>query len=349
MNVVTVTMLDNVLIASDNAEAFARAVQTFLERCKRFRFTLNDIQGVPTTKEGIILWGKKNAEDGVTFLGEVHHNGRVCNTDRLVTKIGLALERLQSALTDNAVKITRRNLAAMIGLALFLAHTLQIPLREHYEVLRLFVRLESLATKWDDNYAITPLVVTTMGQIVGPILDNFPVVPYCPQTPSIDNDDYDIIIIVDASKTGYGAIVQFGGKVFVVKGGWHALQQHSARAEPMAATEILQWVRQRAKGRTAIVTDHLAMALAQRRPGSGDSGFSTAHHLNEFYVNLYATGDECQIFYVPGSENPADEPSRCVRLGQPMTWTECPNLLLPGLGTYHHPHAQPQAHQWWKV
>ena len=351
MDVTVCTMIDNVLIASDSADAFATAVQMFVARCRQFGATLNDADSIPSTRADVIAWGRRNVADGITFLGETHRAGTVCNTARNIEKMRAAFERIQRALNDRSYIVTKRNLAAAVSLSLFLAHTLQIPLCKHYELLRLFGRLESSTIAWDDPYPVTPQAVNTVGAIVGPILANIPVRPTATPLPCVANVNYDILIVVDASKTGFGAYVQVGDRLFVLRSGWRNLIQHSAWAEPLAAREVLAWVRNSlgAKGRTAIVTDHIAMALGQRRPLSGNAGFSKAYHLNAFFADLYATGDECQVFFVEGEKNPADGPSRSCRIKDAMTVTEIADSFISPLSTFWHPYADLPQRRWWNV
>ena len=94
---------------------------------------------------------------------------------------------------------------------------------------------------------------------------------------------------------------------------------HSAHAEPKAATEVLRYLKQRnaitATSHVAIITDHRAMVSGQRQYRSGYKGFSTSGPLNEFFSELYDnTLTRRDVFYVEGELNPADGPSREVRM-----------------------------------
>jgi hypothetical protein len=342
-----------VLIAGNDEDAFADAVLTFVDRCVQFNATLNDAGSIPRTRQAIVEWGRKNATEGVTFLGEVHRDSKCCNTERNVAKLRDAFQRLQSALIDSSVPITRRNLAATISLALFLADTLQVPLYAHFALLRLFGRAASQdanGIRWDDSVTVTPEMVTTVGEIVGPLLRNEPVAPTAIPLPSLLNSDYSAIAIVDACATGFGALVWLRGRTFVVKGGWRCNIRHSAWAEPLGAIEVLRWLckQPEAAGRIAVVTDHIALALAQRRPLSGNCGFGRAHFVNAFMKELYEADPTAQVFYVKGEENPADAPSRQTRLGEPLTATATP-VTIPALSTFLHPFALPPARKWWNV
>lgn len=125
------------------------------------------------------------------------------------------------------------------------------------------------------------------------------------ETPSIDDSFYGCIIIVDDSATGLGAFVKIGNSVWQVSQGWKKTTPYSAWTEPLAATTVFQWAKARSKGPFALITDHLpvnlAIATGQRRPCSGNGRFSSAFHVNEFFVNFYAPENDSgsnQIFYV---------------------------------------------------
>eukprot|EP00760_Papus_ankaliazontas_P011349 PhM_4_TR14728/c0_g1_i1/m.12386 len=121
----------------------------------------------------------------------------------------------------------------------------------------------------------------------------------------------------------------------------------------MAATAVTRWARENFAPRLiAVVSDHEALAQGQRRPHSGNGGFSSAYHLNEFFRTLYADGGLHQVFYVPGHENPADAPSRNTVVGD-LVWhvERVNNEMFPSLSTFTHPYLDtpPPSRPWWNV
>ena len=102
---------------------------------------------------------------------------------------------------------------------------------------------------------------------------------------------------------------------------------------PIAAKEILHWLRYEmgCLGRIAVVTDHIAMVTAQRRPISGNGGFSLAYHLNNFFIAYGRDGSlHGDVFHVEGKSNPTDSLSRSNFLGQRRS------VLWSTTSTSHH-------------
>jgi len=351
MDVEVGTMIDNVAIASDDPNVFVAAVQTFVKRCKMFNATLNDVELIPSDPVEILRLGEQNAKLGSIFLGEEYIDGKVRNTSKNVNKLAASLERLQSSISDPNITVTRRNIAAFIGLATWMAHTTQIPLSHHFDLLRIFSTVESQQGHWDTPTKVTPAMLNAFCKISGPLIENLPVSPRPPSSPSFRNSDYDATIIVDASSTGYGAIISINGEIFELRGGWQGEIRHSAWSEPIGALEALRWTRKRLgrHARIAIVTDHIALAHAQRRPGSGNGGFSTAYHLNNFYAELYKDIlDDADIFYVEGHLNPSDSLSRSNRIGDPQSFSKS-DMTFPSLAEFFHPYMEIPQRPWWNV
>jgi hypothetical protein len=120
---------------------------------------------------------------------------------------------------------------------------------------------------------------------------------------------------------------------------WPGYIRHSAWAEPLAVTRVLQWLRRANKGplRVAVVTDHAALESGQRRWFSGNGGFSHSHHLNEAYKTAYADGWEVEFFHINGEENPADGPSRDVLASRQLDVVNA-DVQLPSLRKLRHSH-----------
>lgn len=340
LNVSIVTMIDNVAIASDNPEHFVRAVQLFSARSEAFNTTLNEEDDIPSDPEAILQWGRKGSIGPTTFLGEVFSNGRVCNAPRNVEKFRMAYERVRDSSSDDSIHVTRRQLAAVIGLALWMAHTLQIQMAHHYELIRAFGAVEARRTGWDDRISVSTAALNALAAIAGPLLHNVPVRPRPIPEALGDWSSFDTVIVVDASSDGFGAFIHHDGTTCEYSEGWRSKLLHSAWAEPLAATCVLQFVRKRIAnpGRIAIVTDHIALAKGQRRPLSGNGGFSRSFYLNQFFMELYRDDGDHQVFYIRGSENPADKPSRDLTLQRPARWFRVDNRPLPAMHSLHHPY-----------
>jgi len=94
-------------------------------------------------------------------------------------------------------------------------------------------------------------------------------------------------------------------------------QKYSAHAEPRAVLECLKLLDETGRlpngSRVALVTDHVAIVLAQRK-SNGYGGIGRGGSLNLLYEWVYNAmferGIVVQFFYVPGPQNPADTLSR---------------------------------------
>ena len=182
--------------------------------------------------------------------------------------------------------VTCRQLASFVGLCSWMANTLNVSLRDHWEILRLFSRVAQQVGSWDMYFPMKPRVLDVLTPLFTILVANQPVVPHCPPLPSLVDNNYAAVAIADASGTWYGAYVRFAdGRVFDVMGGWYGDLRHSAWAEPNGGLKVVEWLQGRLAlgSRVAVVTDHSAMCQGQLRPGSATGGFSLAYHLNAFF------------------------------------------------------------------
>jgi hypothetical protein len=366
MDVFLATMIDNVLIASDDPDEFVKAVKTFLERCDEFSATINKREKFNANDpKDILEQGEKYArgddpKNPSIFLGLQYQGNTARNTERNVRKLKEAYERLQAAIKDSSIIVTRRHLASIISLSAWMAYGLQVPLYNHARVLKLFSALESRSqsTSWDERVTITASIINTLHPLVSILVENKPVVPTSPSLPSVNASDYDIAIIVDAYLEGWGGYVWVNGKMFEVKAGWLEDIKHSAWAEPIAASKITKWAREKYYEEhpdrsylpsVALVTDHQAMPARQRRPISARGGFSPAYFLNKFYRDLYGESGRGagQVFYVEGVKNISDKVSREPKIGDRLAWHEINSFAFPALDQFHHPFLQPKWRAWW--
>jgi hypothetical protein len=155
-----------------------------------------------------------------------------------------------------------------------MAHTIDEPIAEHFDLLRLHSTLSSSSAHWDSQHKVTPHELNAIGTAISKVLKNQPVRPQVAPVPSFEHSDYGATAIVDASCNGFGAIVLMNGTIYELKGGFKRLQPRSAHAEPLGATKVLEWLRSKCKGPFAIVSDHVALSLSQRRPVTGNGGFA---------------------------------------------------------------------------
>jgi len=205
-----------------------------------------------------------------------------------------------------------------MGHACFLAHTVNHHLFNCHNVMRAYSDVCKQTEGWDDPYSVFPPLQKSMLSFFSPILENKPVKISPLFRPSNNTKDYDIIFIVDASKTGWGAYVLFvkENKIICLTQAWRtdtSWRGTSASAEPHAISSLLSFVRKNCtipNPHIAVITDHSALPTAQRRWFSGCGGFSSSFELNRAFKTLYDWDPRGQIFFVEGTKNPADGPSR---------------------------------------
>jgi hypothetical protein len=200
----------------------------------------------------------------------LHGDGTVSNTTSNVGKLRLAYERLQQSLSNPEIVGTKRQVAALVGLWTWSSHTLNESVNSSFEMLRLHSSIAASQDQWDDPIKLSVTDVNTIGRAITSTLANVPARPIGVLPPPTRDSDYAATVIVDASRTGYGALVLLNGHVLEVKGGVFSEKPHSAHAEPLAASVLLDWIRTKTSGPLAIVTDHIALAQGQRRPFSGN-------------------------------------------------------------------------------
>ena len=150
------SMVDNVIIGSDDPERFVEAVQSYLARAAPCSADLNEVEvaghkvPVPSSADDILRLGAQLGSGPAAFLGEEYVGRRVRNPKpRKVAKMEAAFTRLREACEDPRVVVTCRQLASFIGLCSWLANTLNMSLREHWDVLRLFSRVAQQIGGWD--------------------------------------------------------------------------------------------------------------------------------------------------------------------------------------------------------
>ena len=338
------TMIDNVRILADDAKEFVKAVRLFLSRTARASMSLNeDTLKKDATDEDIIRIGRSNVTGGYDFLGErftevTKKDGvvekYVANTKKLVEKLRTALDLFA------LVKPTLRQVAALVGLMLYMAHTLYIDLADHFGLIRGYAQIFEGCPNWDEEATVmTETMSNRIRELAQVLLKNDPVLIRQLSKPSSKTDDYDAVVVFDACQNAWAArvFIKDSAEVLRVMRAFASPLKHSAHAEPTAAKDICAWLKKdypQLKN-IALVTDHLALASGQRRWWSGNGGFSTAFPLNEAFreINNYA-----QVFHVEGLSNVCDEDSRSALAARSKTLrVEAVREVFPELSAFKHP------------
>jgi hypothetical protein len=358
------TMIDNVGIAARTAAEFCTAVRTFEARSLAAGATIGN--PAPASDSDLIAEGLRTASSPCVFLGEEYvtrDDGVRCvrNQAKHVDRLRAAFLRLKTFVQARANQqahtaevITRRQVAALLGLANWMAHSLALPACRSFDVLRLFAALWAQAD-WDAEAAISPAMLSRLGEFIAPTPDNVPVPPVMPPPIRGCEADYDAIAVVDASARGFGAVIRTrtaaGWQSWTAQAGWSSPMRHSAWAEPEAVKCVIALIRRKfgPSTRIAIVTDHAAIPSGQTRPWSGTGGASTAFFLNRAYAEAYAPlTHPPHFYYVPGESNIADPLSRSVAVGKPLRVVHASDIMLPPLPSLSTGLLR-KARRWWHV
>ena len=355
-NVRIYTMIDNVRIAGRTAAALAEAVQIFLTRCEAAGVAINppeDMNGNPIERNYKSMSVADFATWGLTpkiFLGEVIDTGKERirnapkNTDKLITAWGRIVDAaLPSTAPERTQqrrdkKVTFRHLVSVISLALFLLHTHDVHLCHCNDLLSTYSKLSARAaiTGFDTpmEYLGTPLK-TMMDSYVARIVTldtNWSPLPVEPLAPSTNDMDYDVVVNSDSCGSGWAAFIRLPktGKMFLLRQRWRTHTKTrfdlSTVSEPVALFRALQWVKTQswytATTKIAAVTDHSPIVSGQQRWWSGNGGFSANPFLNSCFTAMHDLG--VTAFFIEGTLNPADAPSRSSTLGPigPISATE---------------------------
>ena len=204
------TMVDNVRFAAAEEDQFVGAVRYFIHLCDALQITLNDNDEWRGSDEQVLQRGRELRREHV-FLGERFVGDQVGNAQKCIDKMEQALERLQSG------EATRRNVAALIGLLLFMAHTVDIRLCDHFELMRSYSNVMASTVPWDHPFR---QVSDSLARSIKTLAEGIRERPLVPITqlrdPSCNAEDYDAVVIIDACKVSWGAYVFAKGEQPVV-------------------------------------------------------------------------------------------------------------------------------------
>jgi hypothetical protein len=142
------TMIDNVRIVADSKLAFIRALRLFLERAGAAGVTLNDVATLQGTDDQLAERFRISDAPRI-FLGEKYVGDTVSNADRLVEKLRGALDERRRQRDLAELPYSARHFASLIGLMLFMAHTVDVPLSGYHTLLRACAKIINASTGWD--------------------------------------------------------------------------------------------------------------------------------------------------------------------------------------------------------
>jgi hypothetical protein len=173
------TMIDNVRIVADSKLAFIRALRLFLERAGAAGVTLNDVATLQGTDDQLAERFRISDAPRI-FLGEKYVGDTVSNADRLVEKLRGALDERRRQRDLAELPYSARHFASLIGLMLFMAHTVDVPLSGYHTLLRAYAKIINASTGWDQPCpAISAMAEEELARMAQILLDNRPVI--CPR------------------------------------------------------------------------------------------------------------------------------------------------------------------------
>jgi hypothetical protein len=292
--VVVSTMIDNVRFLARTQQGLERVTAKFLENIRRANITLNPDGGLVTSET-------------YTFLGEEYQGESVRNAKKLVDKVDMAHARWQEE------GGTARQFLALVGLIIFMSHTLGVRLAEMYGILKAASACSANGGNWERRWELTSAKAQEeLTKIVQILRENTWVRIRKPSDRKLW-DDYPVQVMTDASRFGFGAFIidRTKGTTIKIVAPWANFRRgsSSASAEPEGVYRCLTWLRTRYgyKGPVAVATDHIALVEAQLDKRTGHRGHSRAFYLNRA---LTMVGIDDELFYIPGENNIADVLSR---------------------------------------
>lgn len=231
------TMIDNVRILARDETNFLLAVEKFQQRCAFVGAQLNDTVVVNKALA-------RQCRKPIAFLGEQYlENNMICNTQGNIDKLREAWQLFQ----NRSAKYSLRNFAALCGLVFFLQHTLNISLCTQHTLLRAYssIAAEAAGLRWDSPLRyLSPGATNQLTSSIQTLLSNQPVQLPRLTPPSFSNEDFDVVIIIDASGASWGAYVQIvkTKEVWCLSQKWDSHLRHSATAEPRAVVRCMRWI-----------------------------------------------------------------------------------------------------------
>ena len=381
------TIIDNILIVAEKSAAnlFTRVVKTIARRLQ-----IVNLQSTPATSDIIEMPDEvllKEAVTPITFCGEEYsapnHEGPgpirgVRNTDKTVAKLLVGMREFASRPAT-----TYRQFTSLVSLAQYAMHTVAIAPSNFWTLFAAHRAICAVAHAqgWDAKLEhVSEPVRDQLNDIVQTCAKReYTTVPEVRLIPSHAEEDYNLILWTDASGDGFGGYIAADGKVFACQRRWLNTigpnararsdprtlfnQKKSAHAEPAGAMLLLEFARRQwphlffRGARVAVVTDHYAIVVAQRKLNEF-GGVGRGFFLNAFFRcvdRMAEDGVRTDVYYVEGSQNPPDGLSRdfshfderktvdvTCGVGEDVVFWEEKHISLPSLKSTFSPLAIPE-------
>ncbi len=355
------SMIDNILVAAEVGQesSFVETVRTLCRRIQRA-----NLQTSPPTQEILCMSDEELlvfASGENTFLGETFlwtgAERVVKNSLKTIAKLTVALPKQQ---------FTYRTFVSLVSLILYATHTIAFNVANLFHLMKAYRGVCSFVAEsgdWDDHMAFLSDRARRELESVGALLlknEFHTIQPH--QEVSYQEADYDDIIVIDASVTGWGAIHKrqnenkttlyqkmwinnIGQEITYKEGGEtkYFTAKHSAFAEPSAILVLLQHLvsLQRLGRKVAVVTDHFAIVQAQRKR-NGYGGIGRGEALNSLYAFCNSIPHSVFFFYISGPQNPADHASRNFMEASERVYESDISIALPFLDQTFSPLCEPE-------
>jgi hypothetical protein len=292
------THVDNVRFVSADSERLRRATQQFVDNCKSARVTLNDEPDV----------NQPHACGDFLGMRCDYRTGKVSMSHSYRAKIDHARRELAKP------AITIDMLRELIGKLMYVTRVHRIPVAQYYWAVKFFRRAVSkLAT--DHCSAQTKVQVwKTAQQQFGIWCDDL--LRAAPIShPARTETEADLVLVTDASTTGYGGILfdQRTSEVLQVAGKWDTPKQHvhinelEADALAIAVRDPRVAARMRDAKKMLVLVDNTSTAATVAM------GSAHAFLLNQAVkraVGQFPERLDVRIGWIPSAENVADILSR---------------------------------------
>ena len=280
--------VDNVRFGGPVAPT-AEAVITFVRRASSVGYQLDSH---PTTIAEVLAISPPTD----TFLGVLYDYTK--QTRSLPPK---TIAKLQ-AIGDAHKTLTHRQLACIVGITTWAGSILEFGWHRVWHLLR---RYAACATAYNHNTRITlsDKEHSELSLLLQFCLANKEVPILAPPSPPVD-----LLIITDASKTGWGALAgRPASTPTTLAGLWSNMLGSSVVAEPEGAWQAIQATlrgRSQPPAHIRLLTDHQPLVFAQA------SGRARAWAYNALLSRLSTLPCHVSLGFVAGAANPADGPSR---------------------------------------
>ena len=293
--------VDNVRFLSNDLEAVVAAAKEFINRSRKVRATINE---VPDNMEDAEVAARRLVSTKGEFLGAYFDYTE--KTVKLTEKTIAKLKTMRDVFKDGTCDPTHRNFLALFGLLFYglqvfrsFAPSRYYALKEYSEVARRIQRDPGLL---EAHYKCAPARMEHIMTWVDDVLLN----PATVVQKTRDPVDVDYILVTDASKKGWGAVLldQRTGVLYTQHGTWDhdwKGREHSAWSEPEGlARAFIGFFPNGTSATFTVLTD------SSTAKGAFEKGRSMKFAVNralETVSTVFPNGPDATYHHIPGIVN----------------------------------------------